>query len=137
MKNSIKGALLSGLVIPGLGQIVLKRYKRGAALMIAVTGSLGAVVVKAAQLAIAVLEKISLEGRGIDMEAVLNAASQASAGSDGYIVNFLSAGILVCWLSGTIDAYVIGKKMDHQESLLSNRVSERPDEKPDEKLEMP
>ena len=36
MKNSMKGALLSGLVFPGLGQIALKRYRRGFALMLTV-----------------------------------------------------------------------------------------------------
>ena len=39
MKNSLKGALLSGLVFPGLGQVVLKHYKRGFALMLTVSVS--------------------------------------------------------------------------------------------------
>ena len=29
MNNSIKGAIFSGLVFPGLGQVILKYYKRG------------------------------------------------------------------------------------------------------------
>ena len=46
MNNSLKGALLSGLVFPGLGQIMLKHYKRGFVLMLAITATLMAVLIK-------------------------------------------------------------------------------------------
>ena len=46
MNNALKGALLSGLVYPGLGQVVLKHYKRGAALIITITAALLAVLIK-------------------------------------------------------------------------------------------
>lgn len=41
MNNSLKGALLSGVVFPGLGQIILKHYKRGIALMFWVLAGIG------------------------------------------------------------------------------------------------
>ena len=40
MNNSLKGALLSGLVFPGLGQIILKHHTRGIAFIIIVSVSL-------------------------------------------------------------------------------------------------
>jgi hypothetical protein len=40
MKNSLKGALLSGLVFPGLGQVFFRHYLRGIALMLVICVSL-------------------------------------------------------------------------------------------------
>ena len=34
MSHALKAALLSGLVFPGLGQIMLKHYKRGIAVVV-------------------------------------------------------------------------------------------------------
>jgi TM2 domain-containing membrane protein YozV len=75
MNNSLKGALLSGLVFPGLGQIVLKHYKRGVVIMLMVLVSLFVVVVKAAQYALAILEKIESEGGTISLSIISNAAT--------------------------------------------------------------
>ena len=62
MKNSIKGALLSGVVFPGLGQVILKQYKRGIALMLIALVNMLLIIVKAVQQAFIILNKIELEG---------------------------------------------------------------------------
>ncbi len=112
MNNSLKGALLSGLIFPGLGQVALKHYKRGAVIMLTVIVSMAVVTVKAVQLALAILEKIELEGGIISMDTILNAATQASADSGSLTFNLLFLLITVCWIIGTVDAYRIGKKED-------------------------
>ena len=111
MNNSLKGALLSGLVFPGLGQIILKHYQRGIALMVTVLVSLLVIVVKAIQQAFIILEKIELEGGPIDMSTISKAATQASTTSDNFIFNFVTTLIIICWILGVVDAYRIGKKM--------------------------
>lgn len=117
MKNSLKGALLSGLVFPGLGQVVLKHHKRGFALMLTVLVALVAVVVKASQQAVAIIERIQSEGGGIDMSTISNAATQASTTSASLIINLLLLLIMVCWVIGVVDAYRIGRKNDMAEHL--------------------
>jgi hypothetical protein len=112
MNNSLKGALLSGLIFPGLGQVVLKHYKRGAVIMLTVLVSLSAVVVKAVQHALAILEKIELEGGAISMSTISNAATQASTNSGSLTFNLLLLFIIVCWIIGVVDAYRIGRKKD-------------------------
>ena len=112
MTNALKGALLSGLVLPGLGQVVLKHYKRGLALMLVVLSSLTVMVVKAAQLALAILENIEMEGGAIDMQAITEAATRSTATSDSRLFNLGLLVIVVCWVYSVVDAYVIGKKMD-------------------------
>ena len=119
MNNSLKGALLSGLVFPGLGQVILKHYQRGIALMVTVLVSLLVIVVKATQQAFIILEKIESEGGPIDMGTISNAATQASTTSDNFIFNFAITLIIICWILGVVDAYRIGKKKDKKEHLTS------------------
>ena len=112
MANSLKGALLSGLIFPGLGQVALKHYKRGAFIMLTVIVSMAAIVVKATQYALAILEKIELEGGAISMDTILDAATEASANSGNLTLNLLFLLICVFWVLGTVDAYRIGRKID-------------------------
>ncbi len=112
MKQSLKGALFSGLVFPGLGQVILKHHKRGIALMLIVLACVSGIVVIAVQKAFAILEKIESEGGTLDMETISSAAAQASTASGSFVVNLLLLAILLCWIIGIVDAYRIGKRKD-------------------------
>ncbi len=119
MNNSLKGAFLSGLIFPGLGQIVLKHYKRGAVIMLTVLVSLSVVVAKAVQHALAILEKIESEGGAISMSTISNAATQASTTSGSLTFNLVLLLVTLCWIIGVVDAYRIGKKKDIEEGSTS------------------
>jgi len=119
MNNSLKGALLSGVVFPGLGQVILKHYKRGIALMLTVLVSLLVIVVKAVQQAFTVLEKIESEGGAINMSTISNAVTQATTTSDSFIFNFVLLLIIFCWIIGVVDAYRIGKRRDIEGQSMS------------------
>ncbi|OEU68072.1 MAG: hypothetical protein BBJ57_11855 [Desulfobacterales bacterium PC51MH44] len=120
MNNSLKGAVLSGLVFPGLGQVVLKHYKRGAVLILTVLLSLSVIVVKVVQQALAILEKIESEGGTIDKNTISNAAAQASTTFGSLTFNLVLLLIMLCWIIGVVDAYRIGKKMDIEENLMNH-----------------
>ena len=119
MSNSLKAALLSGLVFPGLGQVVLKRYRRGVVLMFIVLACLSIVVVKAVQQAFSILKQIELAGGTINMDAISNAATQSSTNSDSLVFNSILLLIIVCWILGVVDAYRIGKKRDLEQQTTS------------------
>jgi hypothetical protein len=112
MKNSLKGPLLSGLVYPGSGQVMLKRYGRGITLICIVTCALVVFFLIALQRAFTIMDKLRLEGGIIDMNTISKAAAQASTASDNLIMTFCLLLILICWLIGMVDAYLTGKKMD-------------------------
>jgi hypothetical protein len=112
MNNAFKGGLLSGLVFPGLGQLVLRQYRRGALIMLVVLISLSVIVVDIMQQALDILEQIELQGDAIDINAISNAAAQESARSGGVTINILMLVVVVCWVAGTVDAYRIGRKKD-------------------------
>jgi hypothetical protein len=112
MKNSIKGALFSGLVFPGLGQFVLKRHQRGTVIVLTVLISLSILIVKIAGAALAIVSQIEMEGGLVDISEISSEATQLSTTSTELTLNFLLVVILSCWVFSTIDAYRIGKKMD-------------------------
>jgi hypothetical protein len=115
MSNALKGAALSGLVFPGLGQIMLKYYKRGMVLLTAVLASLAVMLVEAVERALAVLDKLVLEGATIDIQAISRAAVQVTRASGDFTFNLALAVLVLCWLLGTVDAYRIGTKIDGEE----------------------
>ncbi len=119
MSNSLKAALLSGLVFPGIGQVVLKRYRRGVILMIIVLACLFIIVAKAVQQAFSILKQIELAGGTINVDAILNVATQSSTNSDSIVFNSILLLIIVCWILGVVDAYRIGKKRDLEEQSTS------------------
>jgi len=122
MNNSLKGAFLSGVVFPGLGQIILKHYKRGIALMLTVIASLLVIVVKAVQQALTILEKINSEGGTINMSTISKISTQASTTFDSLIFNFVLLLMIFCWVIGVVDAYRIGKKKELGEQATSQRT---------------
>jgi len=112
MKKSIKGAVFSGLVFPGLGQVVLKRYRRGFILMFVTLASIMAIAIKIVQLALTILENIGMNGTDVDVQAITQEASRVISASDSTLYQLCMLVIIACWIFGTIDAYRIGKEMD-------------------------
>ena len=112
MNNSFKGALYSGLVFPGLGQVVLKKHKKGIPLILVVAVSVVIFITKALQEAFAILNIIESSGGAIDMNTISRAANQAVTSSDSLTLELLLYFIILCWIIGIIDAYRIGRKKD-------------------------
>ncbi|MBW1693983.1 MAG: hypothetical protein JRJ41_07475 [Deltaproteobacteria bacterium] len=122
MNNALKGAFLSGLVFPGLGQVVLKHYKRGVVIMLTVLVSLSVIVIEVVQKGFTILKKIESEGGTIDMNTISNAATQASTTSDSLIFSFALLLIIFCWIIGVVDAFRIGKKKDIEQQSTNEGI---------------
>jgi TM2 domain-containing membrane protein YozV len=112
MNNALRGALLSGLVFPGLGQIKLKHLRRGIVLMLMVLVGFAVIVAKAVQQALALLRSIDLNGGSVDIEAIVNAATLASTDSSSIISTIAWLWVGAFWIIGALDAYRIGKGRD-------------------------
>jgi hypothetical protein len=112
MNNSLKGALLSGLVFPGLGQVALRHYRRGIAFILTASIILLVIVVKAVQQAFTILEKIEAEGGVLSMNTIMNAATQASIPSESLTSKLLLSLLIFIWIIAVVDGYRVGKKKD-------------------------
>jgi len=116
MKHSIKAALLSGLVFPGSGQIALKHYRRGIALLLTASVCIFYIVKQTVNQAFSILDRLN-QSSALDMNAITHAATQASGSSSNLWVNIAYLLMIGCWLFGIIDAYAIGKEMDNKINL--------------------
>lgn len=115
MKKSIKAALLSGLVFPGLGHIALKYYLRGSILIIAALAALSVIVTVATRLALATVDRIERGEISADMTSLTDLATGSVGDSSSTIVNMAMIVLLVCWVAGIIDSYRVGRAMDNSE----------------------
>jgi TM2 domain-containing membrane protein YozV len=108
MTKSLKAALLSGLVCPGLGQIFLHRYRRGIILIALVLAGFTCIIVTAMGTALALMQQLELQGEAIDIATISRLAAQSttSASTLMYIGLFV---IVCCWLFAILDACWIGK----------------------------
>ena len=112
MSHAMKAALLSGLVFPGLGQIILKKYTRGITLGVVTFVLTALVVAVAVNQALRILDRIVVEGGAIDMGTVSDIAVRSAAPSSSLMINLCLLLMTGCWIFGIVDAYLLGKKKD-------------------------
>jgi hypothetical protein len=113
MKNAIKGALLSGLVFPGLGQLALKRYLRGIVFFLVAVACVAVIVnttVNEVMAGLNLSDPAALAGPNALSDLARQTAG--SGGEDGSGLALFAFG--VCWVLGVIDAFLIGRRMDRQ-----------------------
>jgi hypothetical protein len=108
MNSAVKAACLSGLVYPGLGQIVQKHYVRGIALIGVVTGSLLMLVFAASRHVSRILAEVQSSGGDYDVATIVKKAADFSASPESGLVKIASALLLCGWIIGIVDAYLSG-----------------------------
>lgn len=112
MKNTLKGVLLSALVFPGLGQMALKSYRRGAWLMVTVAVALVVMISVAVKQARMLFHQMEAEGGVIDMAAITDAVDRVANTTDSVIINGAFLLIVLLWLFGVVDAFRTGRRRD-------------------------
>ncbi|MFT5500213.1 MAG: TM2 domain-containing membrane protein YozV [Woeseiaceae bacterium] len=108
MKRSSKAALLSGLIFPGIGHIVLKQYLRGTALMLFALVALSVIVTRIYQRALTIVDGINSGNVPVDAGAIAEMVSNSTSGTESFIENIAVIALGACWLIGIIDSYRVG-----------------------------
>lgn len=112
MKNTRKAILLSALVLPGLGQITLKRYKMGIAIMVITAISAYRMLSIAMGQANAIVNKMLTQGGVLDLTSIANATAQATGSSGNPSYQLYLWVIIACWVISIVDAWQAGKKLN-------------------------
>lgn len=99
MRAKNKAILLSALVLPGLGQLTLKRYKLGAIILVTVVISFYKVITIATQRANEIVNDMLSQSGALDMQAISHAAQ--SAGNSSY--DFYVWLMIACWIISIVD----------------------------------
>ena len=108
MKISSKAALLSGLIFPGIGHIVLRQYLRGSVLMLFAVAALSVVVTRIYQRALTIVDRINSGDIPVDSGAIAEMVSNSTGGAESFIENIAVFVLGACWLIGIIDSYRLG-----------------------------
>jgi len=116
MKQSIKGALLSGMAYPGLGQMFLGYILSGAAFIGLTTIGLGIIVYRLAKRIYSIIDQIlpMITKDALDFRKIIDLSSQSTYPS--WDADFISLIVIVlCWLTSAVHAYFLGKRLDRQQ----------------------
>ncbi len=108
MTRSTKAALLSGLVFPGIGHMVLKKYLRGSALIISALIASSIIVTVVIQRALTIVDRINSGDIPVETGAIAEMVSNSTNGADSLIENISVIVLGACWLIGIIDSYRLG-----------------------------
>jgi hypothetical protein len=116
VKYSVKAALLSGLVFPGVGHLYLKRYLRGALL------AAGAAALSYFMISVALNSAFDIAGKieggdvPLNVESISQLVSKESQGSEDS-TDIASMALLALWLIGIVDSYREGRARDKSKEL--------------------
>jgi len=117
MSKSIKSALLSALVFPGVGHFYLRKPVAGTVLAGAALASLYVVVSGTLERALQISDKIQRGEVGLDVTAITELVSRQPAGAETQLAGIAAVVFLVVWLLGIADAYRIGRGQDKQRAI--------------------
>jgi tellurite resistance protein TehA-like permease len=115
MKESTKGMLLSGLVYPGLGQLILGRVPSGIVFVILATAGFIVLIYRIIQRAFHMIDQVLplLADNKLDVITLKEMLSRDSAG--GWGLETISLIVIAgSWLVAIGHAYFVGKKIDRQ-----------------------
>ncbi|MBU0480745.1 MAG: hypothetical protein KKG47_06570 [Proteobacteria bacterium] len=124
MNNTIKGVLWSGLVLPGLGELVLKCYRRGAALVLTVSVCMVLIVAKIVRQANDLFAKIEATGVAISTDDVAGVVVELLPDSGGPSYRVLMFIIAGCWLFSIVDVIMIAKKLERMKQTPTRDLTD-------------
>ncbi len=115
MKASTRGMLLSGLVYPGLGQMILGRMVSGVILALLATVAFVVLIYRVFERATRLIDQILplIADKGLDVTTLKELLDRDSGGGWG-VEKICLIGLAGCWLVAIGHAYVVGKQMDRR-----------------------
>jgi len=116
MKNSLKASLLSALVLPGAGQIMLKRYFSGTIFSLISIVSLFVIVAKILKLSSVIVEKINNGALDSSSSGLMGIISNSIVEANTGVMNTAFLIYLGVWLLSILDAYRVGDIADKKKN---------------------
>lgn len=110
MNEAVKATIFSAFLFPGWGQIYLKNYKRGIAIILPVLFCIISLCWVIIRVVTNVIKATPLKQGTIDMQAILKIAADSLKVLNSRYIVFILLPIFVLWIISIIDAYFLGKK---------------------------
>ncbi len=112
MSKALKAAFLSTVLGAGAGHLYLKRFRRGAILILSTLSCLLAVATQGIKQARVILEKLPADSNLLSFDEVSGLVTKNFNSEDFLLTNAVTMLIMLIWSFGIFDAYRIGKEMD-------------------------
>ncbi len=112
MNKTMKAALLSAFVFPGVGHFLLKKYIRGAVLAGTAFAGLYFLIAKTVETALQITEKIQSGEVQLDATTITELVSKQAMGTEAQLLNIAAAVLFISWLIGIVDSYRVGRAQD-------------------------
>lgn len=109
MKISTKAALLSALVFPGAGHLLLKRYLWAGILAGTAAIALYLLISHAIETALKAVEQIQAGAIPANVAGITEFISKAPTGTEALIIDIASALVVIVWVLAMLDAYRLGR----------------------------
>ena len=119
MKNSLKAALISALVLPGAGQIVLKRYFSGSVFALISMVALFVIVAKIIKLSTVIVEKINSGVLDESSNGLIGIISNSMVEANTSVMNTAFLFYIGIWIVSILDAYRVGDLVDKKQDKHS------------------
>lgn len=114
MKTSTKAALLSALVFPGAGHLLLKKYF--IATLLAAVAAIGAylLISQAVDIALVIADKINRGEIGLDPERIATAIEQYTTAAQSQTADMAVYAVAAAWFVGVIDSFRQGRNASQE-----------------------
>jgi TM2 domain-containing membrane protein YozV len=122
METATKAALFSALLFPGWGQIYLKRYKRGIAIILPTLAGMLSICWGVVQVAISILKAAPFKKGTVDMSAVVKLSLDSVKALDSIYFSLILLFIVLLWIFSIVDAYHLGKKQMPEITISVNQL---------------
>jgi len=110
MNKASKAALFNTLLFPGWGQLYLKQYKKGIAIILATIAGVLSLILSVIQTTTDLLRVAPLRKGAITFSAVVQTAIKAIKALDMSYLFLIFLSLILVWILSIIDAYLTGKR---------------------------
>jgi len=115
MKKSIKAALLSAFVFPGIGHLFLKKYISAAVLAGSALTASYIVIAETLENAQQIVAKIQSGEVAADMAAITEQIAEQANNSGLVNADLMSQLLIIIWLVAIVDAYRVGRSQQSKQ----------------------
>ncbi|WP_022943180.1 hypothetical protein [Psychromonas hadalis] len=110
MNKALKATLLSALIFPGLGHLMLKRYPQALFLILSTSIACYLLIINVIETAMQVIHQIEQGEIGLTTAEISNALNLQGVSDYSSNCNIAMIFIMFIWIIAAIDAYRLGKK---------------------------
>ena len=127
MNLATKAALFNTFQFPRWGQIYLKKYKKGIAIILATVGGVVSILFSLVQTTTALLKVAPFKKGAITFIAVVQTAINAIKALNLSYLFLILLSMILLWIFSIIDAYQIGKKEIAKPNIPADQQSASPE----------